>query len=83
MIPFFQYEQELNQLRSQLAETQKMLSDTQCRLLTEEDDRNDLVSEMRSQVDQSEERLQAQQVDKDTQMKDIIHRSLAKSVCVA
>ena len=77
---YFQYEQELNQLRQQLAETQKTLSETHCRLLSEEPERNDLVSTMRSHLGKSEERLKVQQVEKDTQMKDIIHRSLAKLV---
>lgn len=61
-------------LRTQLAEAQARLSGTEGRLAYQAEQTNHVMDEWKARLDESEERLRAQQHEKDEQIKNIIQR---------
>lgn len=61
-------------LRSQLTEAQTRLSGTETRLAFQAEQTNQVMEDWRLRLDESEERLRAQQHEKDEQIKNIIQR---------
>ena len=61
-------------LRSQLSEAQSRLNGTESRLAYQAEQTNQVMDEWKTRLDESEERLRAQQHEKDEQIKNIIQR---------
>jgi len=69
-----EYEAEVLVLRQQLLEAQTRLSGTESKLAYQAEQTNEVMEEWKARLDESEERLRAQQHEKDEQIKNIIQR---------
>ncbi|KAL3871063.1 hypothetical protein ACJMK2_039086 [Sinanodonta woodiana] len=72
-----EYESEVEVLKHQLAEAQLRLQRAEAKLLEHESGTRELISDWQLRLEESEERMRKQQVEKDDQMKNIIQRLIS------
>lgn len=70
----FQYDAEVAVLRQQLQDSQSRLQEAESRLHIHESDTQEIIVEWQKRLEESEERMRQQQVEKDDQMKGIMQR---------
>lgn len=71
---FFQYEQELSDLREELLETKRNLASTHEQLILQESSTHKLVASFKERLAESEESLQKLREEKDKEMKELLDR---------
>lgn len=74
VVVLFQYEQEVEVLKQQVADAQRRLQMAEKMLQEQESGTHQLVEDWQLRLEESEERMKKQQTDKDDQMKHIIKR---------
>lgn len=71
---FFQYEQELSDLREELLETKRNLASTHEQLILQESSTHKLVASFKERLAESEKSLQKLREEKDKEMKELLDR---------
>lgn len=74
MLFFLQYDNEIDQLRSQLGYLQVKLQEAERKLSSQEQTTEKVILDWKNQIEAGEERVKREQIEKDQQMRSIVVR---------